>query len=629
MRHQKSFVLAFVLNFLTHTIIYSRIILEGKRGNDMDNLIYEPLKYYTSYAKEAHKKNVSDHFDSLLSSSKINAEENRKWVREYERELEVIKKINSKITKYKVALGFLIALIVIGFVALVVGVYLLPDYLTAGAVLIPCGIAGIILGFVLIFAVVRPKIKGQERIRAEHEGLAEGHKNQAYSIMAPLNALFDDLDTFKLIEKTMPQIKFDPYYTNQKEGELISDYDYVDMTDEDTSILDTLPGTFFGNPFLYERYLEHYMGTYTYTGTLTIRWTSTYRDSKGNLRRRTHTQVLHASLTKPKPYYKVNTHLGYGCDCAPDLTFSRTESDTDELSERALERRIRRGEKKLRKRAERAIETGDSFQGLANSEFDVLFGATNRNHEVQFRVMYTPLAQTNTVDLLRSKEGYGDDFNFIKQGRYNIITTVHQDSWEIRPCASRYRSYSVDIAKKTFQEYNEAYFKSIFFDFAPLMAVPAYQEEPVPSMKPPKAYKNNYSYYEYECLANAIGESAFAHPESATRSILKASYIDSCGDMDRALITAKSFKAIKRLDHVPVLGGDGRMHLVPVFWLEYVPVERESQMLIKRLGYTERELGQKNLSHPQGSAYLHGLLAYHSADYLPWDKIENTFKRYI
>ncbi|MBQ4585255.1 MAG: hypothetical protein IJA82_03505 [Clostridia bacterium] len=595
----------------------------------MDNLIYEPLKYYTSYARDAHAQNVSDHFDALLSSSKIDVEENRKWVREYEAQLEIIKKINSTITKYRVGLGFLILLIVVGFVALIVGVALLPDYMTASFILIPSGIVAVILGFVLIFKVVRPKIKSQQALKERHEKLAEGHKSQALGIMAPLNALFDDVDTFKLIEKTMPQLKFDPYYTNQKENDLIESYDYVDMTDEDTSIIDTLPGTFFENPFLYERYLEFYMGTYTYTGTRTIRWTTTYRDSKGNLRTRTHTQVLTASVTKPKPYYVVNTHLGYGCDCAPDLTFSRTESDTDELSEGALARRIKRGEKKLRKRAEKAIENGEHFQGLANSEFDVLFGATNRDHEVQFRVMYTPLAQTNTVELLKSKAGYGDDFNFYKQGRFNIIKTIHQKSWDIRPRASRYRSYSVDLARKCFQEYNENYFKSVFFDFAPLMAIPAYQAEPVPSMKKPPTYVNNYSPYEYECLANAIGESTFAHPDTSTRSILKASFIDSQDDIDRVSITAKSFKAIKRLDNIPVLGGDGRMHLVPVVWFEYIPIENQSQMLIKRLGYTERELSERNYTYPQGSAYLHGLLAYHSAIHESWSNIENTFKGYI
>ena len=62
----------------------------------MDNLIYEPLKYYTSYAKDAHAQNVSDHFDALLSSSKIDVEENRKWVREYEAQLEIIKKFDIK-----------------------------------------------------------------------------------------------------------------------------------------------------------------------------------------------------------------------------------------------------------------------------------------------------------------------------------------------------------------------------------------------------------------------------------------------------------------------------------------------------------------------------------------------------
>ena len=50
------------------------------------------------------------------------------------------------------------------------------------------------------------------------------------------------------------------------------------------------------------------------------------------------------------------------------------------------------------------MKNGGQFQEMANSEFDVLFGANDRDHEVQFRLMYTPLAQRNTVDLIKDKK---------------------------------------------------------------------------------------------------------------------------------------------------------------------------------------------------------------------------------
>lgn len=594
----------------------------------MDGLLFEPLKYYSDYARDAHKENVSSHFDSLLSASQIDIEQNRKTVSEYDLEMAKVEKINGKLRGYRIGVGFLVALIVIGFIAFVIGVCIINQYRIPSICAIIGGILGVIVGFVVIFAVLRPKIKHHEELKNKHLQRAQELKNVAFSQMALLNALFDGGDTLRLIEKTMPQIKFDLTYSTNRERELIEEYDYVDMTDEETSVIDTLGGTMLKNPFLYERYLDHTMGTQTYTGTLTISWRVAYRDSEGRLRYRTRTQVLHASVTKPKPYYTVCTHLGYGCDAAPDLSFSRNESDTDELSERALARRIKKGEKKLKDRAEKSISKGGGFQEMVNSEFDVLFGAHNRNHEVQFRLMYTPLAQNNTVDLLRSKQGYGDDFNIIKQGRYNIVKSNHAQAWDMARNGSRFCSYSVDIARRIFQEYNEEYFKSVFFDFAPLLAVPAYQDPPAHFAKEPRQFANNYNYYEYECLANAIGDGAFAHSDTKTRSILKAQFVDKRGDVDRVAITAHSYKTIKRVDYVSVLGGDGRMHLVPVHWIEYIPITKISQMAVKSLGITEKQLRDKGKSYPQNACYLHGLLAYQLNGEESWEDIEKTFNQY-
>ena len=104
----------------------------------------------------------------------------------------------------------------------------------------------------------------------------------------------------------------------------------------------------------------------------------------------------------------------------PELSFSRDADHVEQRSERSLQRLVKRGERTLQKKTEEAISENGDFMSMSNTEFEVLFDALNRTNEVQFRTIFTPLAQTNMVDLLLSKTGYGDDFNFFK----NKLTAV-------------------------------------------------------------------------------------------------------------------------------------------------------------------------------------------------------------
>ena len=88
----------------------------------------------------------------------------------------------------------------------------------------------------------------------------------------------------------------------------------------------------------------------------------------------------------------------YGNEAAPDLKFSRKPTHANELSEKQLEKKVKRGGKLLAKRSRRAIEEGRRFTEMASTEFEVLFGAADRNDEVQFRLLFTPLAQANMLD---------------------------------------------------------------------------------------------------------------------------------------------------------------------------------------------------------------------------------------
>ena len=157
----------------------------------------------------------------------------------------------------------------------------------------------------------------------------------------------------------------------------------------------------------------------------------------------------------------------YGNEAAPDLTFSREPTHANELNEKELERKIKRGKKKLAKKTRDAIAQGKRFTEMGSAEFDVLFGATDRNNEVQFRLLFTPLAQVNMLDLIKSDEGYGDDFAFRKQGCINRIRSEHAQRWQAEIDPSRFAGYDLAAVRKDFIACAAEYLKSVFFDLAP------------------------------------------------------------------------------------------------------------------------------------------------------------------
>ncbi len=538
----------------------------------MNDLLYEPLKYYDTVGRATHAENTEALFDSLLKSSSVDAEANRAAVRAYQKETNAAEKVGKRLSGYKWARAGLILLAVLGGILLLAGI-------GGGDVLsVVLGPVLLAVGILLLVKKINPLVRSTEAVKAEHEEKAARHREEAAALLSPLHALFTEEIPFRLMEKTLPEITFTEKFTKENEREFIKKYDFPTAYNGDISLLDTVSGTLLGNPFLFGRRLVHRLGTETYHGSLTISWTEHYRDSEGRSRTRSRTQTLHASVVKPKPFYHTENYLCYGCQAAPDLSFSREPKHVERLSDVFVEQRVRSGKRKLARKAKKAVTSGGTFQEMSNSEFDVLFGATNRDHEVQFRLMYTPLAQRNTVSLLRNEDGYGDDFHFIKAKRYNIIKSEHAQAWEMNTSPAHYYSFDVDEAKRKFCDFNNRYFQSVFFDFAPLLCVPAYLEEPSFSLEPPEPYESRFTEYEHEVMANVIGAGAFAPAGAATSSILKTRHLRSGNDSDTVEVTAHAYFAEDRLDYVSVWGGDGALHAVPVPWVEYIPASLASQM---------------------------------------------------
>lgn len=529
----------------------------------MNTVIYNPLEEFDGKFKDLHRENTEKVFENLVQRSGVNIEENRETVRQYNELKNNLEELKKKLKLLK----FLRVLMCITIV------------------LIP-----------VVILKTTPQIKELKIKIEEADRRAEELLAIAYNQMIPLNHLFTERDAVNIIESTIPLLSFDPCFVAKKEADMIINYDFCEHDEKEQSTVAVLSGNYNENPFIFENKLIHQMGVCTYHGSLTVTWTETYRDSKGIRRTRTRSQTLHASVVKPKPYYHTQVVLNYCAQGGPDLSFYRDASHLEQKSEKELERFIKRGEKNLSKMNDRAIKENSDFVSMSNSEFEVLFDALNRTNEVQFRTLFTPLAQTNMTALIRSKNGFGDDFNFIKEKRTNRIISNHSQGRAINLEPKDYISYSFDIIKESFVQKNIDFFKAVYFDFAPLLAIPVYQERPVHSLEPIPDYSQKYSYKECEVLANAVDPHYVVSPLTKTQAILKSAFVDSKDGIDRTRITAYSYNIIKRTDYIPVRAMNGICYNVPVGWDDYIPLEASKDFFVSssELAADKTVIGMRN-----------------------------------
>lgn len=513
----------------------------------MNAVIFNPLEEFVDKHKDTHLANVEKLFDSLVKQSGVDIEQNRQTVQLYQEYMQNLVKLRKKRNWYR----FLRVLMCIT------------------ALLIP-----------VVIWKITPIIRDLKAQIEEHGKKSEQLLAEAKRQMQPLNSLFTDRNALDLIQSTIPMLSFEPFFSVQQEMDMKINYDFHDIAGDSESTISILSGHYNENPFLFENKLIHTMGMETYHGYKTIYWTETHRDSDGELVTETKSQTLHATVTKPKPFYNTQVVLNYCAQGGPDLSFSRDASHLDQKNEKKIERILRRGEKKLQRKTKKAISENMDFMSLANSDFEILFDALDRTNEIQFRTLFTPLAQTNMVDLILSKDGYGDDFHFIKAKRTNKIITCHSQGRPINLLPSDYASYSYDVIKGNFIGKNQQFFKEVYFDFAPILAIPIYQERPVHSLKPIPDYDQAYSLKECEVLANAVNIRHVVHPDTKTKAILKSSFVGSQNGVDETCITSYSYDIEQRVEMVSVYGDDGYFHDVPVEWDLYLPLEISNNFFI-------------------------------------------------
>jgi len=577
-----------------------------------DNSILEPLEEYNLRYKAEIVDNAKKYYKAMKDDSGIDEQKNAETVALYRKELVKIKHLNKTLRNKNLSKALLILLIICLFVvALCFGIFLflnISKYKGSGFhssyVVYPliC-VLGTALGIVFIVLInkkINPKIKHIQEVKQTHVEQSEKYLAECYSQMEPLNRLFDYGMAGKVVTQTTPLIQIDDNFDIAKFTYMHEKYGLEEIDDINTSVYFCLSGSIIGNPFIYLRTFNKEMITKTYVGTRTVSWTE--HNSKGETY--TRTETLTAYYTAPAPKYFYRTKLIYGNEAAPNLNFSRQQSGANDIdkTEKALEKFIKKKEKKLNDYEEDALKEGNtSFVKLTNTEFDALFGAFNRDNEVEFRLLFTPLAQNNMVDLITKAEPYGDDFSFLKMKCLNYIISDHMQNSDIYDMPDKYVDYCLKDSEDRFIKYCSEYFQNLFFDLMPILSIPLYQQYKSKEEIYGEGYnyKSNFPSYEWETMANSFNINQFRTQDSTTNVILKSSFVRKDNKSDNINIIGRSFRGVTRIIDIPVRCSNGNVYDVPVEWIEYIPTKKITPMEVVECKSTRNNFNSNINSNAQ------------------------------
>ncbi len=562
------------------------------------NILYKPKDLYERQLKQQYHSAAAQYFDKLVKETNTDAALNAQHVKEYNNALAKQKAAENEVSKsngYKALIIFLCVLcFLVGFIFFFIAISNISTrwyFLLITAALDGVGI------YLIVYTCKNLNTQISKKQNALHtaEESTKSKLSECYNDMAVLNRCFDWSMPTAIMKKVTDIIDLDPYFSRERLDYLVKKFGLPSDGEDNESTLEILSGNIQGNPFVLKTTRTAQMGYQRYSGTLTITWQTYSINSEGKTVTHHHTQVLSAYTSHPAPIYSTNTVLIYGNEAAPNLTFTHEPSDINQLRQRERESTIKREMKQIRKKADNAVQNGSRFTPTSNDAFDVFFGGLDRNNEVEFRLLFTPLAQQNMMSLLQDPLPFGDDFRMIKDHMVNYIISNHSQAFDYSASPNRYQSHNLNESRNAFINYCDEFIENLFFDLAPLLSIPLYQ------MHKPKEYiyqrdpPSNYSYCEHETIANSMNKNLF-RPHGADPTLpvmIKSKYASKNGKVDDVHVHTYSYRTTEMVDYVSVYGNDGYYHDVPVPWIKYDRVDKDTSFDLAYTGASRKQFNNK------------------------------------
>ncbi|WP_029513166.1 MAG1210 family protein [Mycoplasmopsis primatum] len=573
-------------------------------------LNYDPVDNFKILRDEFHK-NAENYFNNQVVNSKINKQECIDLENKYIKSMKKVDSFSKLLRKHKGLFFFLIGL---GILAVIILIFLLVDYFYLNMISAPDSkwksliigcpvtIIAFITSFALAFGIFYKKMKNYEKILNKERVIAYDIKYKATQATKALNYLLSKSGIKEyLLQETIPNIKLNKYLSDNWLNYFLSNFggDPVIKKIENYSYRGLYSGSFFGSPFILVKKRGWNWTEKTYTGSKVVAVTKMVRDSNGKMVARVVYETLTASVTKDFPGFTYDTFLLYGNDNAENLGFTHYAQFTNKLNEKELAKFYKKKEKEFKKRSDAAIKNAGSFTTMGNINFEALWHCTDRNDEKEYRMLFTPVAQQKLSKLLLDNEiGYGDDFDFTKAGKVNLIEPAHIEfSQTIFKNKLSCESFLFNKIYEQFMNNYSKFFKSIYFTFAPIMCIPLYMNKEHKLLN--IELNDNLSFAELEKFAfYAIynkGISDWSDTDVITNIISR----EPQNNKELVAISAQGFKIRSRIEYVPATDSNGKIHMIPVPWDEYISVEKSYNIEILKSKYYEIDvefLNQNSIS---------------------------------
>jgi hypothetical protein len=322
------------------------------------------------------------------------------------------------------------------------------------------------------------------------------------------------------------------------------------------SVYQCVSGRAFTHPFLLLKHKQCEKYTATYMMSQSFPYTTTRRDSQGRMT----TVTMYETLTayQYRDAYRYNygsTALFLTGDEATTLKFNnlpplKHQHDVNKFYKQHMK------------------------QGMypnVNVDFDINFPCV-RDNDAQFRLLFTPLAQKEIVNLVKAHDY---TYTVAKDHDLNMVTSRFGDDLSTAFNAEMLHQYDFQVLKQTFHDFVFNFFKNTYYALAPLLCIPLYQQF-------------NYSKYindadtgvsdvEVEALLNHVPTAMINHPESDTDNLI---HVNS-GKSTIKTVISETFKLIQLIVPTVVHGIHVGTKIINVPVTEFHPRSRTTRVAQK------------------------------------------------
>ena len=582
--------------------------------------------------KDAFQLNAKSKLREILKESGVDYDENQRLVKWHEHCVEDAKDIRDNIAllQLRLVLFIIIGLAlatggVAGIVGAVRGVLELEywDWPVWEIILflLFVFVMSIVL-FYLAYRTVRyitkgiiPLLSDKNEIKKELDKKLCEAEGQCWDNIRPFLSMLHEFFQIDVMNETIEGVCLKHYLDSQTDKEMEQRVSNVFKHDLNETTLELISGSMYQNPFVVRKYRKHYMSSTTYSGSTTVYIDDWETDSKGNRVKTKKKETLEASITRPVPAYADDNELLYTSDNAPDVSFTHGLSIMPKMARSIV----------IESKGRDSVMWNKSqFTPMTNNpEFETLFYAIDRDNELQFRELFTPKAQVNIVDIMKSSE-YGDYFTMEKKKRLTRIRVkskmLKPFSWEMWGNLTRYQNFDLKKVGQMVLEDSQAFIDKYLMMFMPILAVPYYQEdaERCKDYFSDSERKMNYSEQQAEALANCMNPSVFAGRN--TKVMITAKFLEAKGKTDTYVLDIKYFDEYPRTETVNKEASDGSTYAVNIDWTEYVERRAGSYMMVKDTG--KARVVNSLPVESQNCICKQGLFAYVSGKTFDYDSFE-------